>query len=88
MFNRLMGRANDIGEDVTPLQIPHWLQKRIELMKAAVASRLSMAQQRYKREFDSNVQRAPTLKVVNNVFVDRLQLSAIGSGAADEMASL
>lgn len=42
----------------------------------------------YKRDFDKDVRRKLTLKVGEDVFVDRSQLATFVSNAADEMANL
>lgn len=61
------------------------LSQRIELMEAAVPSRLSPPHQFYKHDFNNNVRKEPTISVRDYVFIDRLQLAATLSGAANEM---
>lgn len=56
-------------------------------MKFAVSSRLSTTQQRSKRDFDRNVRGELALKIGTYELVDRPQLAAIASDAANIMAN-
>lgn len=61
--DRLTCPANDMQREVTTRHKPCWLLQRIDLMKAAVISKLSTAWRRYKCDFDKNVWRQLMLKV-------------------------
>lgn len=71
--------------DVTTLNMPHKHLQWVEFKKGRVSSRLSLAEQSYKCDFDKNVQPELTFKVGEDVFVDRPQVLAIASNAADDM---
>lgn len=77
MYNRLIGRENEMQRDVTPQNMSHRRLHRFELMKFAVSSRLSTTQKRYNRVFDESIGREPTFKVEDNVFVDYPQFAVI-----------
>lgn len=57
------------------------------MLNAAVSSRLSRTQRRFKHDFDKNVRREPTFKIEDYVFIDRSQFATGASDSADEMAN-
>lgn len=69
-FDRIAFLPNNMQGNVAPRYIPHSFQQQIELVKAAVSRRLSMAQRRYKRDFDKNVRWEQKFKIGDYVFVD------------------
>lgn len=73
--------------DTKSWQMQYRLLQLVNFMKAAVSSQLFTAQRCYKRDFDKNTWREPTFKVGDHESIDRLQLAAIATHAADEMGN-
>lgn len=57
IFESLNGSTNNMQRSRTSRKMLHRLFQRIELMKAAVSSRLTRTQRRYIRDFEKNVLR-------------------------------
>lgn len=87
LFDRVAGLKNYMQCDVTQLHKPHSVLEKINLIKAAVSSRLSPTEDLYEGNFDKNVQRGLTFKVGNYVFIYRAQFAVLTSDPAYDMAS-
>lgn len=80
--------ANDMQRELTPWNMPSWLLRRTELLEAAVSAWLWTAHQCYNLYFDKNVQRKPTPKIGDGIFVNDLQFPSFSSDADSEITNL
>lgn len=73
--------------NVAPRHMTCSLLQCTELMNTPVSARFITAEGHYYRDFHNNVRQEQTLKVENQVFVDRLPQTTVASHAAYKTAS-